>query len=52
MPVRLLSGRAYRNADALLPMTIVDELTGWPPLISPAWLADQAIKAGTVITAD
>ena len=44
MPVRLLSGCAYRNVDALLTMMIADELTGWPPLISPAWLADQAIK--------
>ena len=44
MPVRLLSGCADRNFDALLTMMIADELTGWPPLISPAWLADQAIK--------
>ncbi len=33
MPVRLLSGRTYPKADALLTMMIADELTGWPPLI-------------------
>src|SRR5215470_15610546 len=44
MPVRLLPECAHRGADASLTMMIADERAGWPLLISPARLANRAIK--------
>ena len=44
MPVRLLPECAHRGADASLTMMIADERAGWPRLISPARLANRAIK--------
>jgi len=44
MPVRLLPECAHRGADASPTMMIADERAGWPRLISPARLANRAIK--------